>query len=132
ARGRPTTRSTARSPAGGGARGSKGTSRLARGGRAAGFRSAASRRPSHHRLHVAVERHRHGGLLGARLQRDRHDFGDLADEVDRQLLAHLYAEILLHVLFVLPRQDQLPDAVPPRRQHLLLDAADREYATPPP
>ena len=41
--------------------------------------------------------------------------------------AQLVVEILVDVLLVLPRQDDLADAGAPGRQHLLLDAADRQH-----
>src|SRR4051812_2584080 len=96
-----------------GARRSVGISWLARRGRAARFRSAESKRPSRHRLHVGAERQLQVRLARVGLQRNGDDLGDLADEVNRQLLPQVGGQIFLDVLFVLPRQDQFGDAVAP-------------------
>src|SRR6202521_2695558 len=61
-------------------------------------------------------------------QRQREDLVDGRHEMHGQILAQLGRQILVDVLRVLPGENDLPDARPPRRQDLFLDAADRKNA----
>jgi len=48
--------------------------------------------------------------------------------VHGQAATHVVGQVFVHVLLVLPRHDQLANAVAPRRQNLFFDAADRQHA----
>src|SRR5690349_12574257 len=80
----------------------------------------------HSLLDFVVERQAGVRLRRGRQQGEREDFLDVHDVVNRQLGAQLLGEVLFDVLLVLARQDDLTDAVAARREHLLLDAADRQ------